>query len=276
MKALMNGKPIQSVAHRAWKAAAAYLYLIKRAPDELAWEYLRRQAAYRLAVREQGESPQSWGLETFENPDLDSRSADPRWLRAGLSIELTRVADPAAESFDLWRFAGRKRLEREGAGMALRFPRRTQGWTVVLDDQLNAGDPFGYVLPAARPFEAIHLAVREIAAGYASGNVPRVASVAPKRPTRWALLHMRALQALDGASAGASHREIADVLFGHAYAQERWSAESELRAQVRYLIKRAQFLRDGGYRELLDEARANRRRNRPPAQFSVSAPAGLA
>ena len=160
--------------------------------------------------------------------------------------------------------------------MALSFRRRTHAWTVLLDDQLQAGDPFGYVLPASTQFSQIYLAVREITASYARGDLYPVVAAATERPARSALLHMRALQVLDGASVGASHRQIAEALFGHAYVKARWCAESELRAQVRYLIKRAQYLRDGGYLELLEETPANGRRKQRPEQFSVSNPAGLA
>src|SRR3546814_15729907 len=62
------------------------------------------------------------------------------------------------------------------------------------------------------------------------------------RPTRGAVTHLRALQALDGALAGASHREIATVLFVEAEVAARWSPDSELRAQVRSLVQRGRAL----------------------------------
>jgi hypothetical protein len=65
------------------------------------------------------------------------------------------------------------------------------------------------------------------------------------------LLHMRALQALDGALSGASQREIAVVLFGADVVAQKWHADSELRARIRYLIRRASALMNGGYCRLL-------------------------
>jgi hypothetical protein len=62
---------------------------------------------------------------------------------------------------------------------------------------------------------------------------------------------MRALQALDGVLAGASQREIAVVLFGSEVVTEKWHSDGELRARVRYLIRRASALMNGGYRRLL-------------------------
>src|SRR3546814_7271716 len=66
---------------------------------------------------------------------------------------------------------------------------------------------------------------------------------------------MRALQALDGALAGASQRRIATVLFGEEDVAARWSPDGELRAQVRYLIQRGRAMMEGEYRSLLASAR---------------------
>lgn len=70
----------------------------------------------------------------------------------------------------------------------------------------------------------------------------------PARPvTRAALLHLRALQALDASQAGASHRDIAQALFGLEAVVLRWHEDGELRAQVRHLLRRAKALMNGGY-----------------------------
>jgi hypothetical protein len=66
------------------------------------------------------------------------------------------------------------------------------------------------------------------------------------------LLHMRALQALDGVLSGASQREIGIVLFGPNVVAQKWHADGELRARVRYLIRRATALMNGDYCRLLN------------------------
>jgi hypothetical protein len=72
--------------------------------------------------------------------------------------------------------------------------------------------------------------------------------VDPARPvTRVALLHLRALQALDASQAGASHRDIAQALFGLEAVVLRWHEDGELRAQVRHLLRRAEAYMAGGY-----------------------------
>ena len=58
------------------------------------------------------------------------------------------------------------------------------------------------------------------------------------RPGRADLFHVRALQVLDGLTAGASQRELAVALFVSAAAARGWQPDGALRAQVRYLIRR--------------------------------------
>ena len=61
---------------------------------------------------------------------------------------------------------------------------------------------------------------------------------------------MRALQALDAESDGASERAIAELVFGPFDEPESWN-DSAVRASVRYLLDQGRGLRDGGYRDLL-------------------------
>jgi hypothetical protein len=66
-----------------------------------------------------------------------------------------------------------------------------------------------------------------------------------------AIAHLRSLQALDGALAGASQREIAIGLFGLERVQAHWLADSALRAQVRRDLQRARAYSSGDYRALV-------------------------
>lgn len=60
------------------------------------------------------------------------------------------------------------------------------------------------------------------------------------------------MQALDGALAGASHREIAVALFGAARVEEDWNSHSAyLRDRVRRAVKRGRALMNGGYLNFL-------------------------
>lgn len=68
-----------------------------------------------------------------------------------------------------------------------------------------------------------------------------------RQVTRAGLLHLRALQALDASQAGASHRDIAQALFGLEAVVLRWHEDGELRAQVRHLLQRAETFMVSGY-----------------------------
>ena len=61
-----------------------------------------------------------------------------------------------------------------------------------------------------------------------------------------------ALVALDGDMAGASHFEIAAVMFGTARANQAWKSGSRsMKELVRRARAKGRELRDGGYRELI-------------------------
>src|SRR4051812_42536128 len=86
-------------------------------------------------------------------------------------------------------------------------------------------------------------------------------SSSAQRPT--VLTHLRAIQALDGIAAGASHRAIAVVLFGRWRVSREWHPDSRLRAEVRRLIDRARAYSIGEYRALVGSIGLNRARPSP-------------
>ena len=158
-------------------------------------------------------------------------------------------ADPGV-NFDLWRLPGPKCL-RPGPGHTLVLSSGGhQPLVLGIDDALLAEDRFALLVPSATRPEVAAKTFRSVHAAITGAAPPSAAGVLPVGRT--AIAHARALQALDGLAAGASHRTIASILFGIADVQRRWTADGELRAQVRYLIRRARTLRDGGYRQLLE------------------------
>jgi hypothetical protein len=79
---------------------------------------------------------------------------------------------------------------------------------------------------------------------------PRRSKVSSKR-----LLLRDALVALDARSAGASHREAAEVIFGVKRVREDWSSQGGwLKERMRRALAKGEELRDGGYRKLLHQA----------------------
>ena len=70
------------------------------------------------------------------------------------------------------------------------------------------------------------------------------------RPRRSGRTHQAMLQALDGARAGASQRDIAAAIYGVRLVSERWTPDGDLRARIRYFLRRGRALVNGGYRKL--------------------------
>lgn len=152
---------------------------------------------------------------------------------------------PQQARFDLWRVPGRKRLSLHGgADLALAVEVAARRLRIVLADDLADGTAYARWAPL-RPGLSGRIDDFDAQARMLEGEVPRRAMTRPV--TRTALLHLRALQALDGDTAGASQRELARVLFGPEAVASRWEADSELRAQVRHLLRRARAFVDGGY-----------------------------
>jgi len=64
-----------------------------------------------------------------------------------------------------------------------------------------------------------------------------------------------ALRVHDARTAGASQREVAEMLFGEEHVRLDWNARSDsLRSRVRRLVKEARRLAAGGYRSLLQSS----------------------
>ena len=150
----------------------------------------------------------------------------------------------AAYCFDLWRIPGRKRLTLGDADLRLTAEQSALKLRVSLASDVADGAAYTCAVPLTPALRG-QLDVFNRQAKALQGEVP---AVVPARPiTRAGLLHLRALQALDAAQAGASHRDIAQTLFGIQAVVLRWHEDSELRAQVRHLLHRAEGYMTGGY-----------------------------
>jgi hypothetical protein len=139
---------------------------------------------------------------------------------------------------------GRKRLALRATGLVVAADVATRRLQMALADDLTDGAVYACSVPFGPELRS-QIAHFHVQAQALAGHAP---PAAPARAvTRSALLHLRALQALDAAQAGASHRDIAQILFGLSVVVLRWHADGELRAQVRHLLRRARAYRDGGY-----------------------------
>ena len=107
---------------------------------------------------------------------------------------------------------------------------------------------FHYELSGFRHIEAKTLTLRRLLLLCRLGRFPRGLFPPERRARRWAM----ALQAYDAVQAGASHRDIAAALFGEKIVKEDWKGRSDyLRLRTQRLVRTAEKLVNGGYRDLL-------------------------
>lgn len=233
---------------------AAYIYLLRLDQPGIAWEYIRRDPGYRSAWRQRKRrKPTRWSMNAFENPALDARMADPVWIpsptgQVHLSGEDVQIPDQ--DGFSLWQLPGPLRLIHDGlrmhfTGIAGRFG----AWT-TLGNHFRDGASRSYaVQPDALPesMTAIEKFEQRLALPPTETDIP----------TRQAVAHMRAFQALDAIEAGYNEREIGVLMFGDAVLKE-WDADSPVRATVRDAVRRGRRYRDGHWRSLLWPIRQGR------------------
>ncbi|MGJ7536974.1 MULTISPECIES: DUF2285 domain-containing protein [unclassified Variovorax] len=150
----------------------------------------------------------------------------------------------ATRRFDLWRIPGRKRLALDGHDLALTADHSAQRMRLSLSGALVDGAAYAGTVPLT-PRLRSQLDTFNAQAQALEGHAPQLDPA--RAVTRSSLLHLRALQALDASQAGASHRDIAQALFGLEAVVLRWHEDGELRAQVRHLLRRAETFMASGY-----------------------------
>lgn len=186
-------------------------------------------------------------------------SSSDRWLQ----VRAARACHADTRGFDLWRIPGRKHLTLDGQDLALTVDVSGRRMHMSLSSDLAHGTVYASTVPLTpalrQQMDSFHAQAQAL-----EGLVPHVEPTRP--PTRAALMHLRALQALDASQAGASHREVARALFGPDAVIARWHEDSEVRAQVRHVLRRADAWMNGGYLALAGIAPAA---SQPPGDEQV-------
>ena len=239
-----------------WKGSAAYLYILHLDRYGLAWEYLRRNEEYREHWQHQAQCPDPamrWGCATFEHPDRDARDACPQWvIESPDRIHLIPASQehPSDHPFSLWMLRGSRSLMHLGSHLTLHIQSSFLNTYVCVDPTVEEGKPYAFMVRADQwcreRLRATSVAIEQFFHSHTARSASHVYPL-----NRTALTHARTLQALDGVYAGASQRDIAAALFGDHRVQSQWTSDGELRAQVRYLIRRGKDWMNGGYRSLL-------------------------
>lgn len=247
-----------------WRDAAAYAPLLKADRSVFAWEWLRRDPAYRAAAERAeggpsgwagGELPARWGLHAFEAPHLAAPAARPMWCANIHPYVLEAEAAPAMDAcdvFELERLRGSTTLitaagDREHLLISdgLRAIRLD-----VLSGSLRRGPvALHYRLSGFRSAERPLLTLRRLLALWRTGRFAAGVDAAEARAGRFVLM----LRAWDALASGATQREIAAELLSPEAREARWRVDqSTVRSRVQRLVRNARATAAGGYVSLLN------------------------
>lgn len=161
----------------------------------------------------------------------------------------TEEISTGSSVFSIWRPRRLRSLIHDGQSIHIRIDTGRRTTELTIPSELEDGRPFSFRI-APGGFHRLNWLAARRANQVLTASLAAASTNAVFRPTRGAMLHMRMIQALDGRAVGASHREIAGAVFGKQIVDRSWSADGELRAQVRYLIRRSTVLASIGYRHL--------------------------
>jgi hypothetical protein len=222
-----------------------------------AWEFLRRNGDYRRQYLEQADPSvlEGWGLQYFEDPDLDSRHAQVFWRPDVCSAVLPVTAAPLTQTtkaLDPSRLKCSTRIvsSPDGDSADVLFQQEGRflqvavtGARTIAGVQLLASVVPMPDYPAGRV-----LALRRFANLVTSSTLQPNLYPAERRAPRLT----KVLQALDFWLAQRSYRDIGLRLFGETRVGLEWNdPRDHMRDQVRRAVYYGRSLMDGGYRQFL-------------------------
>ncbi|CAN5173120.1 hypothetical protein BH10PSE12_BH10PSE12_37760 [soil metagenome] len=226
------------------------------------WEWLRRDPAYinwykiaSLAPRASA-SPSIWGLQFAEAPDTFAQQARIIWDAALDPATLAIAVRPAQT-------AGPDLVDLDDLTPWLTIANGDNGWQhAVLSDGRNrirldviegslatrGRALIEYRIAGTISAEARIMPLRRFLYLARHRRFSRSLFPADPKTRRWIVL----LRVHDALGAGASQREIANILFGDVRVTRDWHGTSDsLRSRVRRLAYDARALAQGGYRHLM-------------------------
>lgn len=240
-----------------WHDNQSYVWITALPRRAIAWEFLRRSPCYRAAYASgttAGDAPSDWPMVRFEDPALDARLAAPAWTKAVCDEILPVVSgEPAmaalSSAMDIHRLACRLRVIDDRDVTHIVFSEQGRQLQLEMHTRPTAGA--GIFTPAVPPAALAGkrtLALKRLADLAEHGTLREELYPAEARAPRLA----RILQALDGALAGARHRDIAISLFGERRVLQDWGLpDNHLRDHVRRAIAHGRTLMTGGFSRLL-------------------------
>jgi len=251
-----------------WRNADSYAPLLSAGRASFAWEWLRRDAAYRAAAHgvtrpedqtlRQQDAAAAFGLHALEDPLVPSWHARPIWRSDRDPFVLQAVAaackgSASGDAFDLRTFAGFSTLvygRSSRQHVVLAEGHRTIRLDVRGASLLGGPVMLRYRLSGLRWAQAPLLALRRLLALCRTGQFSTELHRADARAARMILV----LRTADAIASGADQREIASVLLSSEAGAARWRVNAPtLRSQVQRLVRSARLMSAGGWAALLAE-----------------------
>lgn len=245
-----------------WRDAAHYAPLLGVDRSILAWEWLRRDPAYREAahasmIGQAGTGPNlpaDWGLHAFEPPARAAPAARPLWIAEVHPPVLAAAAEPpvrAADAFDISRLRPLVTIIDAGSGrehLLITDGLRALRLDVVAGSVREGPVQLRFLIAGLEAAERPLLTLRRLLALCRGGRFSPALHPPDSRARRLILM----LRAHDGLADGAMQREIAATLLSAEAATERWRVSAPtLRARAQRLVRAARLMAAGGYRSLL-------------------------
>ncbi|MFN7056884.1 DNA -binding domain-containing protein [Hyphomonas sp.] len=256
-------------------ALVGYDYLSRLSMDRWAWEYLRRNHRFQrdyalctdlspsvsiapcapirmLKSRSEQKLAGRWGLLFLPDPALNGFQADAVWSEAAYPGQVEIHCSPCGpgETCNLWKRTlpiakityiidrlGREYLLVRGKGCVVQV--RCTGLPLIGLEPVR----MKFTLPDIEAYERMARGQKAVLQLYGDGpdlSVPLW--------TKTTQILRNGLIALDCLERGMSRREIAVLLYGEARVADAWNDDrGSLRDAVKYLVRKAEALRDGGY-----------------------------
>lgn len=251
---------MSTAAQAGWVAADSYRYLDGAGPMDLAWEWLRRDPAYRCIEQSHASlnngtvtiaepAPrwciERWGCLATPSPELDWRNAPILWHSANDPSVLKLVALTAGGfgmRFDLRRSGVPATVVRREGCEHVRLGRGRAAVRIDIVSGSLLDGPVALVHDLADADEVTIGVLRRFLHLCRRGNLPEVRPSANQRWQRQVL----GLRVADALAQGASIRAVGVMLFGAERVRKEWSEEA-LKSQCRRLISFARGMAGGGY-----------------------------
>ena len=239
-----------------WTNAASYAALPGAERAAFAWEWLRRQDAYReAALAPPGRhSPLAWGLATFADPNVAVPDARPIWRAQVNPWVLEASARPGETDPDSFDRALLENLALDVIDQGVEQLLLSDGRHSLRLDLTGARTTDGpvrltFLLSGLRSLARPLTTLARLRSLVISRRLTPAQLSADQRARRM----VQVLRAADGLAAGASQADLAEILLVLPEGRKGWRVSApSVRSQAQRLVRAVRHMDGGAYRGLLD------------------------